>query len=293
MITITSHSLRVFIRYLAFLKYLYMRFVNMLLILMSPFLLLSQVKYLPKTKHKFIVVAHRGDHTNALENTLQAYQSAIDNGADYVEIDLRTTKDSQLVIMHDASLMRMTGVAAEVKDLNYDSIKTLRVRDTNHPEWGSQNIPTFKDVLQLCKKKINIYLDFKEASVLQAYQSILANKMEKHVIVYINQPQQLIDWQRIAPKIPLMISLPSKVSSKLMMDSVLAKYQIDILDGNYTEYTHETVLAAQQQNVPIWADIQNKDEVLHWAAALALGLNGLQTDHPKALIAYLKKNNKR
>lgn len=270
-----------------------MRIVGLLSIVLLPVLAFAQAKNLPKTKHRFIVVAHRGDHTNAPENTLQAYKDAIKNGVDYVEIDLRTTKDSQLVIMHDASLLRMTGINAKVKDCLYDSLKNVLIRDTNHPEWGSQKLPTFEDVLQLCKGKINIYLDFKAASVQQAYNAIQAYKMEQHVVVYINEPQQLIDWQSIAPAMPLMISLPQKVTNQAMMDSVLTKYPIAVLDGNYNEYTIETVRAAQAKNVPIWADIQGKDEDKHWQTAIALGIDGLQTDHPKDLIAFLKRYRKR
>jgi len=59
---------------------------------------------LPVSKHRFIVISHRGDHTAAPENTLRAYRNAIKNKVDYVEIDLRMTKDSQLVISHDESL---------------------------------------------------------------------------------------------------------------------------------------------------------------------------------------------
>ena len=63
---------------------------------------------LPRARHAFIVVSHRGDHTQAPENTLAAFGNAIKDGADCVEIDLRTTVDSQLVIMHDATVDRMT-----------------------------------------------------------------------------------------------------------------------------------------------------------------------------------------
>jgi glycerophosphoryl diester phosphodiesterase len=94
---------------------------------------------LPKSKHSFVVIAHRGDHTEAPENTLQAYKNAIKNYVDYIEIDLRTTKDSQLVIMHDENLLRMTGVNEKVSNLTLDALKQLRVREKSHPEWG--NIP--------------------------------------------------------------------------------------------------------------------------------------------------------
>lgn len=74
---------------------------------------------MPKGRHAFTVVSHRGDHTHAPENTLAAYANAIEAGADYVEIDLRTTADSQLVIMHDGSVNRMTNDSGPVKDMSW------------------------------------------------------------------------------------------------------------------------------------------------------------------------------
>ena len=58
-------------------------------------------KSLPKSKHGFIIIAHRGSHLNKPENTIAAIEEAIVFGADYVEIDLRTTHDGQLVLLHN------------------------------------------------------------------------------------------------------------------------------------------------------------------------------------------------
>jgi glycerophosphoryl diester phosphodiesterase len=118
---------------------------------------------LPTPRHAFTISCHRGDHTHVPENTLKAYENAIKAGADYVEIDLRTTVDSQLVIMHDATVNRMTTGIGAIKDLRYDSLSKLKVKDKTHPEWGEHPIPTFSQVLELCKDKIYIYLDFKNA----------------------------------------------------------------------------------------------------------------------------------
>ena len=120
---------------------------------------------MPELKHKLIVVAHRGDHTEAPENTLTAFRKAINHGVDYVEIDLRTSKDGELVIMHDASIHRMTNGEGTVKEKTLAELKQLVVADKAHPEWAKESIPTFAEVLQLCKGKIYIYLDFKDASV--------------------------------------------------------------------------------------------------------------------------------
>ncbi|MDQ2864369.1 MAG: glycerophosphodiester phosphodiesterase family protein, partial [Bacteroidota bacterium] len=90
--------------------------------------LAAQSLPLPAAKHKLVVIAHRGSHLKVPENTLAAYDNAIKGGADYVEIDLRTTKDGHLVIMHDASVTRMTGRHGNIKDLNYSDIKELRIK---------------------------------------------------------------------------------------------------------------------------------------------------------------------
>src|SRR5882724_10476733 len=82
---------------------------------------------LPISAHKIIVVAHRGDHVDVPENTLAAYEKAIQHGADFTEIDLRTTKDGELVIMHDASVDRMTNGKGNIKDLTYEQLRQLKV----------------------------------------------------------------------------------------------------------------------------------------------------------------------
>ena len=269
-------------------------FYTAAVILLLSFGAFAQTDPLPFTKHKTIVIAHRGDHTHAPENTLAAYQNTIDDGADFVEIDLRTTKDGQLVIMHNSTIDHMTGQQGELNSFTFDSLRRIKVSEPLHPEWGLHTIPTFKEVLQLCKGKINIYLDFKDASVAETYKQIIEAGMENNILVYINEPHQFEEWGTVAPNMPLMISLPRAVKTRAEMLQVLNTFDIDILDGDYTEYNLETVLAAKEKKVPIWADIQSADEsATQWNAALALGLAGLQTDHPKTLIEFLIKKGMR
>jgi len=248
----------------------------------------AQKPVLPENKHRFVVIAHRGDHVNAPENTLTAFEHAIEQDVDYVEIDLRTSRDSQLVIMHDASTDRMTGIKGSVKDFTFDSLRQMKVSDKQHPEWKAEQIPSFNEVLQLCRHKIHIYLDFKEASVQKAYAEILKAGMEHEIVVYINAPQQYIDWRKIAPDMPLMISLPHAIKSATEMTQFLNSFHISILDGNYDEYNQETLQAAKEQGIPVWADIQSATEHLNWEKAIETGLKGLQTDHPADLIQFLK-----
>lgn len=243
---------------------------------------------LPISKNAFVVIAHRGDHTKAPENTLKAYKNAIRNHVDYIEIDLRMTRDSQLVIMHDENLLRMTGVNAKVSDLTLDSVKKLKVTEKAHPNWGKHTIPTFKEVLNFSKGKVNIYLDFKNASVQKAYQEILQCNMERSFIVYINSHSQFKQWRSIAPNVPLMLSLPKDAKNVEGIKKFIENYHPDLLDGGFENYTEAIVQTAAVYPVKIWPDIQSADESLHWEEAMKLNFSGLQTDHPKALIKYLR-----
>lgn len=245
---------------------------------------------LPLPRHKFVVVAHRGDHTQAPENTLQAYANAIKAGADYVEIDLRATADSQLVIMHDATVDRMTDGKGLVKDIPYDSLRRLHVTNRQHPEGGSHPIPTFSEVLQLCKDKIYIYLDFKNADPAVAWKEIVRQGMEKQVVVYINAPAQFTRWREVAPAMPLMVSLPSSIRDTAALKDFLDKYHPEILDGGYEEYTPAMISLATGMGYTVLPDIQGAGEgPAKWEPAIQKGFRGLQTDHPGELVEWLKE----
>lgn len=246
------------------------------------------------SKNKTIVIAHRGDHTNAPENTLKAFDDAIKSGVDFAEVDLRTTRDGVLVVMHDETVDRMTDGKGKVSNLTFEELKLLKVRDKDHPEWGLHSVPTFTQVLEHCKGKMNVYLDFKDAPVKKTYESIKAFGMERSVVVYINAEEQYTEWRRVAPHIPLMISLPDTIHDLGTLRNYLEKVDAEILDGSFTEYSKEMVDLIHKMGRQVWADVQQKNEnEQQWSAALSTGMDGLQTDHPQALIAYLKQERDR
>lgn len=251
--------------------------------------LLAQ-QHLPAAKHSFIVIAHRGDHVAAPENTIAAFENAIKHQVDFVEMDLRTTKDSVLVIMHDATVDRTTNGKGNVSELTYAEIKQLKIIDSRFSSTDQNyTVPTFEQVLKTCKNKINIYLDFKNADVLQSYNLIKKYSMEQQVIVYINAPEQYDEWRRIAPQMPLMISLPENITNAEALNKLLTEHPVELLDGDYADYNSALLQAAIKAGIAVWPDIQSADEDKNWDKAINTGFKGLQTDNPEALIAYLRK----
>ena len=249
----------------------------------------AQVNTTPVARHSYIVIAHRGDHVIYPENTLAAYADAIKNEVDYVEIDLRTTKDGQLVSMHDGTLDRMTDGKGNVSDITLDDIEKLHVKSRDSLDKTVYRVPTFEEILTLCKDKIYIYIDYKKADAAVAYAMLKKYGMEKQVLVYINNSQLFVDWRKLAPDMPLMVSMPGNVKDEAAMKAFIDKVKPDILDGGWKEYTAAMVSLAKAMQLTVWPDIQGRDEAQNWEEALAKGFNGLQTDHPALLIKFLKE----
>lgn len=265
-----------------------------LALLLIPFYWLQngiQFNPVPKLKHKFIIVAHRGDHTHYPENTLEAYQQAIKDKADYIEIDLRTTADGKLVSLHDAGVNRMTDGKGLIKDLNLEQIEALKVSVKSKPDaTATYHIPTFEQILKLCKNRIHIYIDFKEADALATLNMLKQFHMDKQVLIYINKPAQITDWRKTDPTMPLMVSLPDSVKDTEALRRFISQNHPDVLDGGYTEYDAQMVAFATAIGLPVWPDAQGpQEEPLVWDKAIEKGLRGLQTDNPAALAKYLKQ----
>ena len=258
---------------------------NWFTVLISQGCLALQATTLPVTQHHLVIIAHRGSHSNVPENTLAAYEKAIKEGADYVEIDLRSTKDGHLVIMHDESVMKMTGKKALVKDLSYSEIKDLKIKSANEKDTTTYRIPDFASALNLCKGRINIYLDFKDADVATAYRLIKEAGMQNSVVVYLNKEEQYGQWKKVAPHIPLMASLPEKMND-IQLNNFLDEVHLNVVDNAYNA---DELGLMHKRKIEVWLDVQSKDEgPATWEQALKQGADGLQTDHPEKLIKYLE-----
>jgi len=264
---------------------------NLLILVFSCFALITfgqrTVAPLPKCKNGFIVIAHRGSHLIKPENSIAAIEEAISLGADYVEIDLRTTRDGHLVLIHNETVDHTTSGKGRIQDLNLEEVAKLTL---NAKDGHLYSLPSFMQALKVCKNRINIYLDFKEADVAQAYEEIRAAGMEKQVLVYINKAGQYRAWREIAPQMPLMSGLP-KLTKKEELITFLDKMPLEATD-NISDPV--LVAALKESGLSVFLDVQMADEdPVKWKAAMDKGVQGVQTDHPEALIKYLKTNHLR
>ncbi|MGP6171427.1 glycerophosphoryl diester phosphodiesterase membrane domain-containing protein [Microbacterium sp. A196] len=89
-----------------------------------------------------LVLAHRGDTADAVENTIASLKAARDADADFVEMDVMETADRRFVVMHDAELTRLTGEAGKVGDLTLDELVAMTVHDS---QGNSDRIPSLEE----------------------------------------------------------------------------------------------------------------------------------------------------
>ena len=106
-----------------------------------------------------MVISHRGDWRNYPENSLKAIESVIRMGVDVVEIDLKMTKDSVLVLSHDRDISRMFNGNGLVSDFTYDSLMTFKAKRAHGVTTDSTRIATLEEALTICKDRILVNLD--------------------------------------------------------------------------------------------------------------------------------------
>jgi glycerophosphoryl diester phosphodiesterase len=104
------------------------------------------------------LIAHRGiyNNKNIPENSLAAFNFALKYKVP-IELDLQLSKDNKIVVFHDESLKRMTGIKGRVRDYNYDDLKKFNLLGT------SEKIPLFSEVLALVNNKVLLDIEIKKS----------------------------------------------------------------------------------------------------------------------------------
>lgn len=120
------------------------------------------------------ICAHRGDVSAAPENTLPAFKSAVEKGAQQIEFDVDVTKDGELVIMHDATVDRTTNGKGKVTDLNFAEIRALDAGAKFSEAFKDTRVPTLREALEVIPPNIlcNVHLKGKTELAREAARLI-------------------------------------------------------------------------------------------------------------------------
>lgn len=126
-----------------------------------------------------LVIAHRGASAYEPENTLRSVLHALDLGTHGVEVDVRRTRDGELVIMHDETVSRTTNGTGRVSDLSLAEIRRL---DAGFGE----TVPTLRDVVLAVRKRAFLVVEFKEQGVWRDALRLVAEDGELERSVFVS-----------------------------------------------------------------------------------------------------------
>ncbi|MFT7640738.1 MAG: glycerophosphoryl diester phosphodiesterase/dienelactone hydrolase [Pirellulaceae bacterium] len=149
------------------------------------------------------IVAHRGASSERPECTLAAIRRGIEVRATAVEMDVRTSKDGVLFLLHDSTLQRTTNGRGAASELTIEQLKELDAGSWFHHLEKGERIPTLSEALQACRGKIDALLDLKEQG--SDYAKAVAAVVKQHgdparTIVGVRSVEQANEIRRLLPK---------------------------------------------------------------------------------------------
>ncbi len=252
-----------------------------------------------------LVFAHRGGGGLYPENTLGAFEYSAKMGVDALELDVHSTADGTLVVMHDGSVDRTTNGRGKVSDLTLADLKKLDAgylfTDDNGATFPFRGkgitIPTLQEIFEkLPRMTFNIEPKQATPSITEPLcQMIRQYKMTEKVIVGSFRQTAIDEFRAACPEVATSAS-PAEVSEFLAMykTGIAASYtppfqalQVPVNAGFLNVVSKDFIAAAHRQNlqVHVWT-INDPDEMRR---LIDFGVDGIMTDYPDRLLQLLER----
>ena len=249
-----------------------------------------------------LIIAHRGASASAPENTLAAFQRAIDDKADGIEFDVRLAKDGVPVVFHDSTLKRLAKIKGCVNDFTAAELGGIDVGswfNKSHPEHAAdkfcaETVPTLEVVLNFLREYKNlVYIELKgKESVIselsEAVCSLLkSTNLMPNVVVKSFKLEGVKTTKRILPEVRTAALFEPKVLTILRKKKRILeeakKCHADEISIHYSLATEKFVRRAREQGFPtaIWT-ANSRAWVKH---AFDAGIKAIITNKPAQLLA--------
>jgi glycerophosphoryl diester phosphodiesterase len=242
--------------------------------------------FTPHGGRAVLIVAHRGANKFAPQNTLPATEKAIRMNLDFVEIDVRTTKDGRLVLMHNETVDGTTDGKGAVRDLTLEEIKALDAGIRFRPKFKGTRVPTLEEYFAAAKGRINTYLDWKDASPEALADAIIKAGVIDSVLIYDGSPEALRTLKKIDPGFHVMPEADSEIILKAIVSS---KLKCDAIASNALAFTPKIAELAHKMGVKTFVDILGvADNCAGVKKQISYGADAIQTDNPDMVLKCLK-----
>ena len=234
-----------------------------------------------------VVTAHRGYSAAAPENTLPAFQLAIDQGCEWAELDVQMTKDGVVMVTHDTSLRRCTGRNENIYDLTYNEVRKLDAGRWFGQKYTGAKVPTLEEVLDLCKGKIQLNIEIKPNAATPELEAetirIIREKgFAQDCTITSQSYETLCKVKELAPEIRTGYILALGVGSYYDLPAA------DFFSVQSTFITSGMVQQIHKRSKTISAWTVNREEDA--SELLSIGVDDLITDKPDMIQQLLSED---
>jgi glycerophosphoryl diester phosphodiesterase len=234
----------------------------------------------------FMVIAHRGASASAPENTLAAFDLALQMGVHHVELDVTTTSDGHVVVIHDDTLDRTTNGSGPVSSHTLATLRTLEAGSWFGAQFAGQCISTFEEILERYKGRLHIHTEIKGRTLYLARDTaelIRKHGMQDQVTITSFQKVRLEEIRTHAP------DLSTGWLVREMSDEIIAQARamgMRQLCPRADMVTPALVQRLHAEDLIVRAHGIKNDELMR--QVVQAGADGMTVNWPDRLIAHLE-----
>lgn len=231
-----------------------------------------------------LILAHRGAKADAPENTLAAFQLAVQQGSDGVELDIHLTLDNHIVVCHDCTVDRTTNGTGIIRQMTLDQIRKLDAGSWYHESFSGEKIPTLEEVLDLLPDHYLVNIEVKEfydgAIVEPLLKVIRSYRFDERFVLSSFDHKCMKYMKLIDPRLRIGLLYSNNMVDPVGYSKLLG-VEVYSLHPMMKWITAEEAAQAEKEGMPVYTYTVNEEEQMR--QAIAKRLDGIITDYPGRL----------
>ncbi|MBI9048204.1 MAG: hypothetical protein JEZ00_02195 [Anaerolineaceae bacterium] len=241
------------------------------------------------------IFAHRGASADAPENTLPAFELAVQQGAHAIELDAKLSKDGKIVVIHDRTLMRTTNGNGHVHKIDFAALRTLDAGSWFSSKYENVRIPLLEEVLETIGRKIIVNIEVTnyrspwDSLPEKIAELVKRMKMTQHVMFSSFLPKNLRKLNSYLPGTPIALLTEPHIYGITQWTGIARRTSPEIQHPYLTDVNQDVIEKAHERGIRLhtWTVNKEKDmkRLYQW------GVDGIFTDHPAMAISLLSGNN--
>jgi len=222
------------------------------------------------------ITAHRGAAGQAPENTLAAVRRAIEDRADWVEIDVQESRDGVVIVAHDSDLKKVAGYDKRIWESTADELRAVDIGSFFGPEFSNERVPTLAEVLDACKGKVRLNIELKYYGHDQDLEQRVVTLVEEHdmaanVVLMSLNPDGVRKAKALRPD--WRVGLLTAVAA-----GDLTRSDADFLAVSTKLATPDFIRRAHARDKPVF--VWTVNDPVTMSMMVSRGADNLITDHP-------------